>query len=570
MLRELRIQNFAIIDDLRITFGNGLNAITGETGSGKSMIIGALSLLAGGRADTDVVRQDCDAASIEALFDHPEPGAALEAFGLDADDDLLIRRLIPHAGKGRVHINGSPTTVALLAELGGRLIHLYGQHDQALLLHPETHLEFLDSFGTPAALRAEMTEAFAALAIARTTLHKLNELRAHQNERRELLAFQLDELTHAAVESGEEGRLRQEREWLRHADRLHHVCSAVEGGLYSDENAIVTTLARFGTQLREAASIDPAFGEPHELLTTAQTQLEEVALQLRQHMHQLHADPDRLALIDERLALLGRLSRKYHVSADELPELLDGLQREMVSVDNVDAECAVAEAAVSAREAAALAVAEKLSTARARGARELAVQMDAELATLGMSGAKFHVQCAPPDGDDRARDLAVTGFDRVEFHLAANPGEPAKPLARVASGGELSRIMLALKALTARISETPILIFDEVDAGIGGTVADAVARRLHALARTRQLLCITHLPQIAAYADHHFAVEKRQVDGRTIAQARPLADDERVRELTRMLGGAVAPSEAGRYAERLLEQARSEDTPRRARRANRP
>jgi DNA repair protein RecN (Recombination protein N) len=570
MLRELRIQNFAIIDDLRISFGHGLNAITGETGSGKSMIIGALTLLAGGRADTDVVRRDCDASSIEALFDHPEPGTALDAFGLGADDDLLVRRLIPHSGKGRVHINGSPTTVALLADLGARLIHLYGQHDQALLLHPETHLEFLDAFGAAAPLRAQMAEAFAALASARATLQKLHELRAHQRERRDLLAFQLDELTNAAVEIGEEERLRQDRERLRHAERLHQVCTTAEAALYSDEPAIVTTLARFSTQLRDAAAIDTTFTEPHELLATAQMQLEEVALQLRRHANQLHADPDRLAAIDERLALLTRLSRKYRVTADELPPLLEGLQRDMVSVDNVDAECAVAAAEVTARQDAALAVAQKLSAARARTARELGTQMDGELTTLGMAGAKFSAVCTTPAGDDRAAQLDAKGFDRIEFHLAANIGEPPKPLARVASGGELSRIMLALKALTARISETPILIFDEVDAGIGGAVADAVARRLHALSRTRQLLCITHLPQIAAYADHHFAVEKRQVRGRTIAQARALDDDERVRELTRMLGGAVAPSEAERYAQRLLDQARTEEAPRRVRRAVRP
>lgn len=558
MLRELRIQNFAIIDDLRIAFGPGLNVITGETGSGKSMIMGALTLLAGGRADSDVVRQDCEAASIEALFDHPEPGAALDAFGLGPEDELLIRRQIPHAGKGRVHLNGSPATVTLLADLGARLVHLYGQHDQALLLHPETHLEFLDAFAALTPRRERMAAAYGALAAARAALRQLEEQRAQQHERRDLLAFQVDELASAAVEPGEEDRLRQERERLRHAERLQQVCTAAEAALYSEEGAAITTLARLGAQLREAASIDPAFAEPIELMSTAQAQLEEVALQLRRHAHHLHADPDRLAAIDDRLALLSRLSRKYRVPADDVPALLDGLRRELAKAETIDAESTTAAAHVVERQAAALAEAAALSQARARAARVLEQQMDDELATLGMNGAAFRVHSTTPAEGERAAQLSATGVDRVDFLLAANPGEPSKPLARIASGGELSRIMLALKALTARMTETPILVFDEVDAGIGGAVADAVARRLFALSRTRQLLCITHLPQIAAYADHHFAVEKRQVAGRTVAEAHPLDDAERVRELTRMLGGAVAPSEAERYAQRLLDQARTQ------------
>jgi DNA repair protein RecN (Recombination protein N) len=569
MLRELRIQNFTIIDDLRIAFGPGLNVITGETGSGKSAIIAALTLLCGGRADTDVVRGDCDAASVEALFDHPEPGTALDAFGLGPDDELLIRRVVPHAGKGRAHLNGSPTTVALLGELGTRLVHIYGQHDQALLLHPHTHLEFLDGFGALTPLRARMATAYDALAAARTGLQELQRLRAQQQERRDLLAFQLDELTAAGIEPGEHEPLRQERERLRHAERLQQLCAAAEGALYASEEATVTTLARLGAQLHEATLIDPAFGEPHELLQAARAQLEEVALQLRRYGERLHADPERLITVEDRLALLSRLSRKYRVSADELAATVESLQRDMTALETVETDCAAAETRVAAQQGAALAVAEELSVARERVARDLETQMETELRTLGMRGAVLRAHRAQPDPEDRAAQLDATGFDHVEFLLSANPGEAPKPLARIASGGELSRIMLGLKALTARSTETPILIFDEVDAGIGGAVADAVARRLAALAQTRQLLCITHLPQIAAYADHHIAVEKNVVRGRTIAAARALSAADRVGELTRMLGGAVAPAEATRYAQQLLHQARADEPARPARRAAR-
>ncbi len=565
MLRELRIRDFAIIDDLTISFRPGLNVITGETGAGKSIILHALALICGGRAAPDVIRSDADAASIEGLFEGPLPAEQREALGLEADDELLVRRQIPRTGKGRVYVNGSPSTVALLAQLGTWLVHIYGQHDQALLLRPASHLDLLDQFGDLTELRARMAIAYDGLAAARRERDARLARCAAAAQRRDLLDYQIAELAAAEVGPDEEQALRHEREVLRHAERLHQTTGTAEEALYSGEGAIASAVARIATQLHELLRIDPALGPTAELLDSASVQIEEAALQLRAYAERAQVDPARLTSVEDRLELLAQLSRKYGVPSTELVAVLATAREDLALLSADTAGSAAAQGEVDRLEAEARAIAQQLSAARTAAARQLEQQMTGELATLGMRDAAFRVAMQPPETLDRDTALGPTGIDGLEFHLSANPGEEPKPLARIASGGELSRIMLALKALTAAGGETPILIFDEVDAGIGGAVADAVARRLHALAATRQLLCITHLPQIAAYADHHFAVEKERTDGRTITHARALDADERVHELSRMLGGTVAPAEAERYARRLIAQARTVSGPPRGR-----
>jgi len=556
MLRELRIRDFTIIDDLTVDFRPGLNVITGETGSGKSVILGALSLLCGGRSGGEVVRGQAEAAYIEAIFDRPEAGPSLEAFGLDAEDELVIRRIIPQSGKGRAYVNGSPATLSLLAQLGTHLVHVYGQHDQSLLLDARSHLEFLDNFGELTAQRQRMADFFVQLAAARTALRELTAGRNSQEQQRDLLKYQVQELTDAAVEADEEERLRREREILRHAERLQQFCHAAETALYADDGSMVANLAKLLNQLRELVRIDAALTETAELIEGANLQLEDAALRLRRYAERVRYDPERQAAVEERLSLLTRLARKYRGTPADLPATLAALQRQLASLETSEADCTAASVLVETRAQEALAVAVDLSQARRAVARRLEAAMAKELGVLGMKGATFQVVWEETADAGSVENLDATGLDRIEFFLSANPGEPARPLARVASGGELSRIMLALKTLTATAAETPIIIFDEVDAGIGGTVADAVARRLATLAQRHQLLCITHLPQIAAYADQHLAVHKRPKHDRTVAEARALTDGERVAELTRMLGGAVAPSEAKRYALRLLTRAR--------------
>lgn len=551
MLRELRIRDVAIIDEVALSFGSGLNVISGETGAGKSILLQSLALLCGARGSADLIRADADEAVVEGLFECPLPDALREALGLDDDGEVLVRRHVARSGKGRIYVNGAPVTLGLLGQLGEFLVHIYGQHDQALLLRPANHLDLLDRFAELAAQRSRMADAFATYVEARRQRDECTRLAATVSERRDLLDFQQRELSAAALRPGEEAELRQDRELLRHAERLETVCREGEALLYSSQGAMLGPLARLQQQLAELSPIAPALGEIASLVDGGRLQLEEAALQLRAAAERLDRDPARLESVEERLALLQRLARKYDVPIEELPQTLAGVERELSRLGSQAADAAAAEAVEAERRAAAVAIARELSAARRLAAQELERRMIDELAALGMEGAQFGVA---QETDDDA--VNAEGVDRIEFLLAANPGEPAKPLARVASGGELSRIMLALKALTAAAGETPILIFDEVDAGIGGSVALAVARRLKALARTRQLLCITHLAQIAAYADHHVAVEKRPSGDRVITCARTLDAGQRVAEVSRMLGGTAAPAEAERYAKRLLAEAR--------------
>jgi len=555
MLRELRIRNVAIIDELRLSFREGLNVITGETGAGKSVLLRSLALLCGGRAAADLVRSDTDEATVEAIFDFDLPAELRDALGLEDDEELLVRRQIGANGKGRIFINGNPATVSMLARLGEHLVHIYGQHDQSLLLRPASHLELLDQFAELREDGARMRSAFAAYVAARQQLDEIDERARTLRERRDLLEFQRDELRRAAVQPGEESDLRQQRERLRHSGQILNVCSGGEQALYSGDDAVLDRLARLFGDLQALVDAVPELASPAELLDSGRVQIEEAALQLRAVAEHTQADPGRLDEIEDRLALLSRLCRKFGVESSALPQTLAALEADLGSIDDAATERGRIAQVVATRLEEALQIAQDLSVRRRAAATRLEERMAGELEALGMAGALFRVDIETA-ADNDGESLSPSGRDRVEFALAANRGEDPKPLARVASGGELSRIMLALKALTASVSETPILIFDEVDSGVGGAVADSVARRLRALAATRQLLCITHLPQIAAYASHHFAVAKSTRAGRTVSATRALDGDERVDELTRMLGGEVAPDEAQRYARQLLAQAR--------------
>lgn len=561
MLRYLRIANFAVIDSLDIGFAAGMNVLTGETGAGKSVITRAIGLLCGDRGASDLIRTDADEALIEGVFDVDDgTRRILLDAGFDDADEVLVRRVVSRGGKGRVHVNGALATTTLLSQLGSRLIHVYGQHEQALLLRPDSHLDLLDQFASLEALRAEMAESFAAY---RAAVQRWREATAHGDatrQRLELLRFQLQELRDARLTAGLEGELQQERERQRHAEKLVRVCQEGEEILYAGDAAIAGALARLAAQIQDAARIDPAFRESADLVRQAATQTEEAALQLRHTGDRIRVDPERLEEIETRLALLTRLKRKYDCTADALPERLTALEDELTALECGGVDPGAARAVVGASAEMAWAVARRLSTARGAAAAELEARMAGELAALGMEGAVFRVVFKSAAARDADVDptvesgLTAAGADVLEFYLSANPGEAPAALARIASGGELSRIMLALKALTAGAGEVPTLIFDEVDAGIGGAVAEQVGQRLRAIGAGRQILCITHLPQIAALADHHLAVEKRVVDGRTYTTARGLGRDERVREIGRMLGPSTGV-DAERYARRLVAAA---------------
>jgi DNA repair protein RecN (Recombination protein N) len=568
MLRELRIRNVAIIDELELSLAPGMNVLTGETGAGKSIIMKAIGLLCGDRASVDLIRTDADEAEVEGLFDLDAALQALSAtHGLAADDELVVRRVISRSGKGKVYLNGSLATTGALAQLGDHLLHVYGQHEHALLLRPENHLDLLDAFG--AVSREAMTEAYGRFRASADRLAEATASGETVRQRLELLRFQVGELREAQLEAGMERALLQERERQRHAEKLMRICEEGEATLYAADEAVVTALGRVSAQLHEAARIDPEFAESAELLRQAASQVEDVALQLRKAAGRVRLDPERLEQIEERLALIARLKRKHGCDAEALLERLAGLEGELAGLEDAGADLTALRRESVASAARAWDVARQLSRMRQEAAARLETSMAAELESLGMHAATFRVvfKVCGADGPHSASldpaaaassGLSATGADTLEFYLSANPGEEPKPLARIASGGELSRVMLALKSLTAGRGDVPTLIFDEVDAGIGGIVAEAVGRRLHVIAESRQVLCITHLPQIAALADHHLAVEKRVAKGRTTTRARTLNADDRVREISRMLGsGATAESE--RYARRLIAGAAKDE-----------
>ncbi len=553
MLRELTINRVAIIDQMALTFEPGMNVLTGETGAGKSIITRAIGLLCGSRASTDLIRTDADEAEIEGHFELDAAAQeALAAVGLPPSPTLRVRRTLARSGKSKVTLNDEPASVAVLAKLGPHLIHVYGQHDYALLLEPESHLAFLDQFGKHDAPLQAMAEAFAAYRVAAERVSAARRARAGREQRLDLLRFQADELGKAQPRAGEEDELRVERERHRHAGRLAQICQEGDDALSSGEHAISNALGRVAAALEEAARIDPGFAAQANTLREAMAQVEDVALDLRRAGERIDADPSRLDDIEDRLALLQRLKRKYDCEADELVDKLRAVEDELRLLDATDSDLEAFERERRERAAAAWRAADALSAARHAAAQELERRLVAEIDTLGMRGARFAVVFELFDEDERDDTrLSANGADVVEFHLSANPGEELRPLAKIASGGELSRIMLALKALTAGAGEVGTLIFDEVDTGIGGATAEAVGQRLAQLGRGRQLLSITHLPQIAALADHHLAIAKQVKRGRTMTTARALSEEERVAEIARMLGAADS-QESANYARRLM------------------
>ena len=570
MLRYLHISNFALIDELELAFDQGLNIISGETGAGKSLLMQALGLAIGGRASTDLVRHQAEEAIVEALFDineYPDRRIAklLEDSGYPPDEELLVRRVIPQSGRGRVYLNGALATVALLRQLGVDLLQVYGQHEQQTLLEAEAAQKLLDGFAGLGEQVAEMQHRYHALRQAWSHLQALTKDEDSIEARRELLRFQVDEIVRAELHTGEEEVLRQEKIILQNAEKLHQSVRVCEQVLATGDDALTDRLGRIANQVRDCARIDDSLSGVLDLLHSGLAQVEEAALVLRQYGDRLTPNPERLDEIENRLALLSRLKRKYGDSVEAVLDQYDSLSQELSRLDDSEESLSALQQDIATAAEAAWTWAQDLSQARRTAAQTLETRMIDELAGLGMKGATFSIHCRSRTANHTDADnpfvhndaqLFSTGCDQLEFHLSANPGEPPLPLINVASGGELSRLMLALKALSVEAREAPTLIFDEVDAGIGGGVAEVVGRRLKALAAQRQVLCITHLPQIAAFAEHAYTVVKTVTKGRTVSSAKRLTRREHISELARMLGGVEISTGAKRHAREMLEGAR--------------
>jgi len=555
MLRHLRVTNFAILSDVAIDLGEGMNVLTGETGAGKSLIVEAVNLLRGGRASADIPRAGADEAVVEAIVAIPEDLAArvaavIEGAGASTGDtEVVIRRVIQRGGRSRTYVNGALTTLSRLAELGALLVDLSGQHQHQGLVDPGRHLEILDAFAGEPALGAAMAAAWAELRRCDEELVALGGDEREREARADYLRYQLDELDGAGLAPGEDIAIDVERARLAAVDQLQAATRAAEDALYGGDDSARDRVAAAAREVERAARTDPALEPVTHQLGEIETLIDDAADQLRGYADKLEGDPERLAWLDERLALIRRLMRKHDSSLDEVIARAAELRSELAALTERDARRAELAVVRASADAAAVAAATALTRSRGRAARRLEKEVGAALAELGMGSARLSVVVEP-------RGLGPTGGDRIELMLASNKGEDLRPLVKVASGGELSRIMLALKLALRRADEVATYVFDEVDAGIGGTTAQVVGSQIRAVADHRQVLCVTHLPQIAAYADHHFHVEKTEIAGRTETHVRRLGPAARKDELARMLGGHATSKAKAHAAELLAEAAR--------------
>jgi DNA repair protein RecN (Recombination protein N) len=560
LLRELAIRNFAVIEQARLDWEPGLNVLSGETGAGKTIVLSALGLLLGGRVFGDLIRHGEEEAVVEALFEPlPAPVARqLEEAGFGAGAELVIRRIVSRSGRNRVYVNGAACPVSLLAEIGGQLVHIYGQHEHHTLGRPETQLELLTAYGGLEERVAEMRRRHAALVEAWERLGAAREALGARRREEELLKEQLAELQRAALRPGEEEELRAEREVLLHAERLAQGCREGEELLYEADDAVVSRLGRYAVRLKELVRIDAELGEALRLIESSVAELGEATARLRRYRDRITFDPGALERAEERLAEIGRLKRKYGGSVEEILERRAALERELAAFERAEESLPELERRFAEAREAAWDWAEKLSRDRQAAAKRLKRELERELRSLGMAETVFEARFLDAGGGDDppfvvgGRRLVATGADQVEFYFSPNPGEPPKPLAKIASGGELSRVMLALKSLVLGRAEIPTLLFDEVDAGIGGATAEIVGRKLKQVAERAQVICVTHLPQIAALADSHAAVRKEVAGGRTYTEVVKLRGGERVAELARMLGGVKITERTLRHAEELL------------------
>jgi DNA repair protein RecN (Recombination protein N) len=541
MLRFLRIRNLAVIEAVEVEFESGFNVLTGETGAGKSILVEAVGLLLGARASSDLVRTGEALAAIEAIFE-------------DADGrELVVRREISIQGRSRSFINGALATAAALRDLSARLVELHGQHEHQALLDPLTHLPLLDEYADLGELAARVAASWHTVRSLREQLERSRMDAREKAARLDLIAFQLGEIEKASPKTGEDDELGATRQVLASAERIQRLCEESYATLYESDDAILAGLGGVWKRVSELATIDPQFASYAEARDSIKSQLEDLAFFLRSYADGIDASPGRLQQVEDRLALLERLKRTYGPSLHEVIEKGDQLARERELLTGVGERAEDLVKELDAATKAFLTVARDLSQRRRTAAVQFARDLEELLGELAMARTRFEVrfndrELAPEAWSER-------GVDQAEFFVSPNPGEDLRPLARIVSGGELSRVMLALKTLAAEDAPGKTLIFDEVDAGIGGRVADVVGARLQALGLKFQVLCITHLPQIAARGATQFRIEKSVRGDRTVTSVERLDAEGRVDEVARMIGGVAITEPVRASARELLETA---------------
>ena len=556
MLAELSIRNFAIIEALDITFSNGMNILTGETGAGKSIIMGAVSLLLGDRASVDMIRSTADTATVEARFlvsDQHGIRARLVGWGLEAGDEMVVRRVISRGGKNRVYINGNLASLAMLAELGESLLNICGQHEHQLLLKEDHHLDILDAFGGLQGLRGDYEVIYNRYQVLKERRRTLEIRQRQREEREEFLRFQHAEIEAAALETGEDGRLAEEKQILTNIRKLTDHAVTAHEILYGREHSLLKELRIVRNAVGEIKKIDPRLTVTEAQLDDIYYHLEDAAYTLRNYAQGLAGDDQRLEQIETRIELINKLKRKHGATLAAVLEKKDALERELDGIASLGRELEETDSSLQTVRRELEAKAGELSAARQVAAGLLQKDIEREIHALRMEAAVFSVVFQ--DNGNGEDTYTPRGTDRLEFYLSANPGEVPKPLSRVASGGELSRLVLAMKNVLARVASVGTMVFDEVDSGIGGATAEIVGKKIRAVAERHQVLCITHLPQIACYGDRHYLVTKNVGENRTETQVRELGEEARVEEIARMLSGLDITVTTKKHAREMLARA---------------
>lgn len=548
MLVELHIENYAVVEKLRVRFHPGLNVLTGETGSGKSIVVDALGLLFGGRVSGDMLRTGSDRARVSGIFEVESAIASplLEEAGIEMDsEELIIEREIPGAGKSRAFVNSRPVTAALLRDLALALGDIHGQHDQQRLFSPDAQRDMLDDFGNAHGLRGQVAAVYRNLRACAAELVSLERMEQEKLRLLDLWTFQRREIEAAALKSGEDTELEGERRRLQNVGKLMESATAAYAALYDNEASAYAQMRVALRRLEDVSRIDESLSGAVETLRPAEIAVADASATLRDYLGDLEADPARLEEIESRLANIDKLKRKYGGTIDEILAFGEQVRADIQTAESTAERRVALERQRTELEERYGVIARKLTEVRRAAADTLGSRVGVELKALAMDRTRFEIRLSPAAPSEAGSDL-------IAFYVSANVGEEARPLEKVASGGELSRIALALKTCVTEAGQGFTLVFDEVDAGIGGAAAESVGRRLKALAARSQVLCVTHLAQIAGFADHHYSVEKREMRGRTLAEVQELSGEARTREIGRMLAGQRLTPEALKHAEQLI------------------
>jgi len=555
MLTHIHIWNFAIVEKLDLELEAGMTVLTGETGAGKSILLDALGLALGDRADSSVIRHGAEKAEISVTFDTRKATAAeawLKEHELESAEECIIRRTISANGPSRAFINGKPCPITLLRELGEMLVDLHGQHEHHALLKREVQQQLLDDYADHPALLTAVARAFQQWRSLNKDMQELEKARSERASRLELLRYQVSELEALNLSEGEADELDTEHRRLANARQILESSDRALSRLEENEQASVNALlSQSLSELQSLATMDSDLQSTAELLDNASIQVNEAISELRHYRDNLALDPQRLAEIEERLASITDLSRKHQISPKELPVHFTRLQEELNKLEQADIRAGRLQDDIKQASAEYRSRARKLSQSRQKAAKKLSVQISERMQQLGMEGGRFEITLTGREENDFSKQ----GMELAEFVVSANPGQPLRPLSKVASGGELSRISLAIQVISADVSLTPTLIFDEVDVGIGGRVAEIVGRQLRELGNHQQVICVTHLPQVAALGQHHLQVCKQADTGSTSSEIQTLSSSQRVDEIARMLGGLRITEQTLNHAREMIEEA---------------